>query len=303
MDQSSEKRALESQPQTEPDRRSFLQRATRLAGVAGAALAAPLMLPARAADDAGSAATKPHHANPVALTVALTAATPANLIVETTSGPVRGFISTGINTFKGIPYGAASQRFMPAQRPLPWTGVRSCLSYGPTCPQPLPNSSAPPNDLASFYAQGEPGRPAEDCLRINVWTPGLNQSSPLSKTSQASQRPVMLWIHGGGFESGSSHESVAYHGESLSRRGDVVFVSLSTWLPAGRSSPAPPTSVCWISSWRWNGCATTSRALAVTRTTSPSSANRAAVEKYLRCWRCQQPKACSTKRSFTAARS
>jgi para-nitrobenzyl esterase len=146
--------------------------------------------------------------------------TPASLIVQTEAGRVRGFVSDGIATFKGIPYGDCSQRFMPPRPPVSWPGVRTCFSYGPICPQPQPTGL--PSDTGRFYGSGESNISAEDCLRANVWTPAVGDGR---------KRPVLVWIHGGGFNSGSSHES-ACHGESISRRGNIVVVSFNHRLNA-----------------------------------------------------------------------
>ena len=138
--------------------------------------------------------------------------------VETVSGRVRGFISGGINTFKGIPYAATTEgpaRFMPPVKPAPWTGVRSALWYGPTCPQGARAGWV--RDEEAFVFEWDDGQPGEDCLRLNVWTPGLDHA----------KRPVLVWIHGGQFLAGSGQELKAYHGENLSRRGDVVVVTLN----------------------------------------------------------------------------
>jgi len=147
-------------------------------------------------------------------------------IVETTAGKVRGYMRNGIYAFKGMPYAgttAGAQRFM-APAPLkPWAGVRSSLALGPSSPQPYNctlqgRRGGWNNDEDAFMFDWDDGRPSEDCLRINVWTPGLNDNR---------RRPVLVWIHGGGYSSGSSNELRMYDGESLSRRGDVVVVSLN----------------------------------------------------------------------------
>jgi len=146
-------------------------------------------------------------------------ASDSNAIVETTAGKVRGFTSNGIHTFKGIPYAATTAgraRFMPPAKPAAWSGIRSCMWYGPTCPQAPRAGWA--NDENAFLFQWDDGQPGEDCLRLNIWTPGLNDRR---------KRPVMVWLHGGGFTAGSGQEQPAYHGESLSRRGDVVVVTLN----------------------------------------------------------------------------
>jgi len=147
-------------------------------------------------------------------------------IVETTAGKVRGFTHNGIAAFKGIPYArttAGSLRFMPPAKPAAWTGVRSSLALGPSSPQPFNctqqgRRGGLNNDEEAFMFDWDDGRPSEDCLRVNVWTPGISDNR---------RRPVLVWIHGGGYSSGSSNELRMYDGESLSRRGDAVVVSLN----------------------------------------------------------------------------
>ncbi|HKS55935.1 MAG TPA: carboxylesterase/lipase family protein [Steroidobacteraceae bacterium] len=145
--------------------------------------------------------------------------TPASAIVETSAGKVRGFVRNGIVTFKGIPYGASTAgeaRFQPPAPPTPWTDVRATMSYGPVCPQPV--RSGWQSDRAAFLYDWDDGFPGEDCLRLNVWTPAA---------AERGKRPVMVWLHGGGYEAGSSQELPSYDGENLSRRGDVVVVSIN----------------------------------------------------------------------------
>jgi para-nitrobenzyl esterase len=145
--------------------------------------------------------------------------TPASAIVETSAGKVRGFVRNGIVTFKGIPYGATTAgeaRFLPPAQPTPWTQVRASMSYGPVCPQPVRSGWL--SDRAAFLYDWDDGYPSEDCLRLNVWTPAAQERG---------KRPVMVWLHGGGYEAGSSQELPSYDGENLSRRGDVVVVSIN----------------------------------------------------------------------------
>jgi len=150
-------------------------------------------------------------------------ATPPEAIVETKAGKVRGCVRDGVLTFKGIPYGdttAGANRFLPA-RPFPaWTGVRSALAYGPCCPQVARGGWR--SDETAFIYDWDDGYPGEDCLRLNVWSGGIG----------GKPRPVMFWIHGGGYETGSSQELPAYDGERLARRGDLVFVSVNHRLGA-----------------------------------------------------------------------
>jgi para-nitrobenzyl esterase len=148
-------------------------------------------------------------------------------IVETSTGKVRGTVTNGISVFKGIPYGASTagkNRFMPPVRPEPWNGVRDALQYGHSAPQTIPGA---PGILAGmdFLVSGEnpPGiGEGEDCLVLNVWTPGVNDNR---------KRPVMLWCHGGAFTSGSGSAPL-YEGGNLARRGDVVVVTINHRLGA-----------------------------------------------------------------------
>jgi para-nitrobenzyl esterase len=138
-----------------------------------------------------------------------------NPVVQTESGKVRGYIHTGTFIFKGIPY-AQAERFMPPQKPTPWEGIRSTLTYGPWSPQTISGSLTRDEELFTM----EPAWmvQSEDCQKLNVWSRGINDGV---------KRPVMVWIHGGGYSGGSASEQSAYDGESLSKKGDVVVVSLN----------------------------------------------------------------------------
>src|SRR6185437_14535775 len=148
-------------------------------------------------------------------------------VVETTAGKVRGSADNGINIFKGISYGASTagkNRFMPPAKPEPWSGVRDALRYGASAPQTVPGA---PSILGAldFLISAENPRDvgeSEDCLVLNVWTPALNDGH---------KRPVMFWIHGGGFTSGSGSTPL-YDGANLARRGDVVVVTINHRLGA-----------------------------------------------------------------------
>lgn len=136
-------------------------------------------------------------------------------VVQTRCGKIRGYIRKGIFTFKGIPYGNA-KRFMLAGKPAPWEGVRSCLAYGPTCP----TTQAPDfTEELEFAFQPDRGyRVDEQCLTLNVWS---------KSTDSNAKKPVMVWLHGGGFANGSAIEFPSQDGENLARNGDVVLVSLN----------------------------------------------------------------------------
>jgi para-nitrobenzyl esterase len=153
-------------------------------------------------------------------------------IAETATGKIRGYVRNGIYTYKGIPYGETTERsgrFQPPQKAKPWIGVRSSMQYGRVCPQgPRGTWNDDEESWIFLYDDGVQG---EDCLRVNLWTPGINDNK---------KRPVMVWLHGGGFVSGSSQEHRSYDGERLSRRGDVVVVSLNHRLgPLGCLNLAP----------------------------------------------------------------
>ncbi len=110
-------------------------------------------------------------------------------VVQTEYGKVRGYIHNGIYVFKGIPYGKA-KRFMPAEKLTPWKDVRSCMAYGPTCPN---NQTPVFNDEIEFAFHRDRGYyNSEDCLNLNIWTKNI---------SSGQKKPVMVWLHGGGFSS------------------------------------------------------------------------------------------------------
>ena len=140
-------------------------------------------------------------------------------VAATNSGSVRGFINEGVFVFKGIPYGddTALHRFQPPTRPVPWVGVRDAVAFGPQAPQATP-SQVPRAGRGMFSPLDEISPVnSEDCLHLNVWTPGLRDNG---------RRPVMVYLHGGGYSNSSSNGPV-YDGVRLVKRGDVVVVTLN----------------------------------------------------------------------------
>lgn len=140
-------------------------------------------------------------------------------VANTQYGKVRGYVLRGINYFLGMPYGADTSgpnRFMPPQKPKSWTDVYPALWWGNSAPQNMENRYA--NKYGSFRDHWNYDDVSEDCLRINVFTPAINDGK---------KRPVLFWIHGGGFVNGNGIEHDGYGGENFARLGDVVFCSIN----------------------------------------------------------------------------
>ena len=138
--------------------------------------------------------------------------TPEYPIASTAEGKLKGFALDGVLTFYGIPY-ATAQRFHPAQPVAPWEGVREATNYGAVCP--IFESGPPANDLMTphrYWPQDEA------CQNLNIWTKTLDSHA---------KHPVLVWLHGGGFSDGSALEQVAYEGDQLCQKGDVVVVSVN----------------------------------------------------------------------------
>lgn len=140
-------------------------------------------------------------------------------IAQTTYGKVQGFLLNNIYQFRGIPYGAdtgGENRFMPPQPREPWNDIRPAVWWGNSAPQIMDNRYA--NVWSSFVDSWNYDDVSEDCLKLNIWTPAL---------ADGKKRPVLVWFHGGGFNFGNGIEQDGYKGENLSRKGDIVFVSVN----------------------------------------------------------------------------
>lgn len=126
-----------------------------------------------------------------------------NPVVETTAGQVSGSINDSVYAFLGIPY-AKAERFMPPQDPDAWDSVRECNDFGPVARQIVP-----------WYPDSVQNE--KELFSVNVWTQGVNDGQ---------KRPVLLWLHGGGFHTGASNDPMTY-GEAMARKGDIVMVSVN----------------------------------------------------------------------------
>ena len=191
------------------NRRRFLSGTAQLAGAAGIGAMLPGAWQWSFADEANAKPTQP---------------------VTLKSGKVRGKTINGVHAFKGIPYGAPTggeRRFLAPMAPQPWTGVKDAFDWGYFSPQSNRARGAKQLEFFGVLGVRTPG-PSEDCLYLNVWSKGLNDGA---------KRPVMVWLHGGGFDQGMGG-AIGYDGLALAKHHDVVSVSLNhrlnvfgyTWL-------------------------------------------------------------------------
>jgi para-nitrobenzyl esterase len=136
-------------------------------------------------------------------------------IALTEYGRIRGFTDGLVNVFKGVPYAASTagtSRWLPPKRPANWSGILDAIEPGPMCPQRV---GAPMPEEAVLLQRGPT---SEDCLNLNIFTTAIG--------GQSRKRPVMVWLHGGGYESGSPN-ATSYDGRNLAERHGVVLVAVA----------------------------------------------------------------------------
>ena len=165
----------------------------------------------------------------------------AHGVVEVRGGRVQGVERNGAWSFSGIPYAASpagERRWRPPAPPESWTGIRQCDRFGPVAPQT--------QGFMDKLMGGTPEVFSEDCLNLNVWTPGLDTA----------RRPVMVWVHGGSFMTGTGSSGL-YRGGMLSREGDVVVVTINyrLGLLGFLAHPAlEEPGQTWLDGQDWSGC-------------------------------------------------
>ncbi|MBR3060718.1 MAG: carboxylesterase family protein [Oscillospiraceae bacterium] len=136
----------------------------------------------------------------------------ADTVAKTADGLLRGFFLDGLYIFQGVKYADAG-RFQAPAPVKPWEGIREATNYGYICP--VANEPMPTGELLiphRFWPSNE------HCQYLNIWTPSLERGA---------KKPVIVWLHGGGYSSGSSIEQVAYEGDALAEYADAVVVTLN----------------------------------------------------------------------------
>lgn len=218
-------------------------------------------------------------------------------LAETQYGKVRGYVLRDMYYFLGIPYGAdtsGSNRFMPPQKPKAWTDVYPALWLGNSAPQNMEGRYE--NKFASFRDHWNYDDVSEDCLRLNVFTPSVNNGK---------KRPVLFWIHGGGFTNGNGIEQDGYNGENFARSETWSLypstIGSGLWgfaiLPAGAEKNSPPleTSACSTLWLRLSGFGTISPILAAMRQMSLLWGSPVVERKSAFSRRCLVPRVCFTR--------
>ncbi len=146
-------------------------------------------------------------------------------VATTTAGKVSGRVENGINVFRGIPYGEDTRktRFKAPLAVAAWSGVKECVEWSTRAPQMVGErtgrggAAGGEQVRAGFHLPPDKGEQSEDCLHVNVWTPGLRDGK---------KRPVLFYIHGGAYNNGTVNCDL-YDGNRLCHRGDVVVVTVN----------------------------------------------------------------------------
>jgi para-nitrobenzyl esterase len=154
----------------------------------------------------------------------------APVTATTNAGKVSGQVENGINVFRGIPFGEDTKKTR-FKAPVPvaaWSGVKECVEWSTRAPQMVGErvgrgaASSEEPELTGFHLPPDKGPQSEDCLHVNVWTPGLRDGK---------KRPVLFYIHGGAYNNGTVNCDL-YDGNRLCHRGDVVVVTVNHRLNA-----------------------------------------------------------------------
>ncbi len=132
-------------------------------------------------------------------------------MVETTAGKIQGYIYNDMTIFKGVPY-ARAERFHAPEPVKPWKGILDATSFGYVCP--LLDTPRPGGELMVPHRYWPM---SEHCQNLNIWTPACDDE----------KRPVLVWLHGGGYEAGSAIEQIAYEGENMCHYGQAVVVTVN----------------------------------------------------------------------------